>query len=132
MSVNELAARRQRNALNRFLAVEDDYWIHDTLPTERLAEVATAGLIGGLDSPSLRILAGQAASSPSADNRELWIRSIEELARVPPEPPGFERAAVRLARAIVAGRIAPERGINVGWNLAAEARGPAGELHDSL
>jgi hypothetical protein len=68
--------------LNRFESTEDDFWIHDQVRSEELPGIATAGLMAGLDSPSLRVLAGQ-PSHASRDNMDLWIAALEELDRTP-------------------------------------------------
>ena len=49
----------RQSALGVFERAEDAYWLDGYVPPETLPAVAVAGLVAGLDSPALRVLAGQ-------------------------------------------------------------------------
>lgn len=66
-------------------------WSADTGPgPAAMIDAAAQALIGGLDSPALRELAGASARDPAADLREPALRALEELAIPRPGtmPPG--------------------------------------------
>lgn len=81
-----------------------------SLPSEDLPEIATDALVRGLDSPALRILAGQ----PRNDVREsadLFRAALDELGIDLPDPDSAHwHLARRAARDIVAGRVTPGDG----------------------
>lgn len=58
------------SALDMFEKAEDAYWLDGYVASERLREIAVAGLVAGLDCASLSVLAGQPPRA-SADNAEL-------------------------------------------------------------
>jgi hypothetical protein len=81
-----------------------------SLPSEDLPEIATGALVRGLDSPSLRILAGQ----PRNDVREsadLFRAALDELGIDLPDADSAQWHLVRgAARDLVAGRVTPADG----------------------
>ena len=81
-----------------------------SLPSEDLPEIATDALVRGLDSPALRILAGQ----PRGDVREsadLFRAALDELGIDLPDADSAQWHLVRrTARDIVAGRVTPADG----------------------
>ena len=87
-------------------------WSRGSLPREELPEVATAALVAGLDSPSLRVLAG--LTTVELDRaHDLFDQALRELGRPPPAPEvGVRWQAVMAAQAIVAGAVPAHRGAN--------------------
>jgi hypothetical protein len=85
------------------------------LASEDLPEIATEALVRGLDSPALRMLAGQVRSD-LRDSSDLFRVALDELAI---KPPDADRAQWHLARRtageIVTGRISAARGANELW-----------------
>ena len=85
------------------------------LASEDLPEIAVEALVRGLDSPALRILAGQARSDVR-DSADLFRVALDELGI---ELPDADRARWRLARCtagdIVTGRIGAVCGANELW-----------------
>jgi hypothetical protein len=81
-----------------------------SLPSEDLPEIATDALVRGLDSPALRMLAGQ----PRGDVREsadLFRAALDELGiDLPDAGPAQWHLVLRTAREIVAGRMTPAGG----------------------
>jgi len=98
-----------------------------TLVSEDLPQIATEALIRGLDSPALRVLAGQARWDVR-DSADLFHVALDELGI---ELPDADRAQWHLARRtagdIVAGRIRAARGANELW-LAYENVRDSGDL----
>jgi hypothetical protein len=84
-------------------------------PTEELHEVATEALVRGLDSPSLRELAGTPASDVR-DARDLFWQAMSELdiARPTRHQAGWLLVAA-WAHDIVDGRVAPYEGARRIW-----------------
>jgi hypothetical protein len=92
-------------------------WSRGWLPREELPEVATAALVAGLDSPSLRVLAGLTAAELDRAH-DLFNQVIRELGRPPPAPEVAVRwQAVMEAQAIVAGAVPAHQGANALWWL---------------
>ena len=85
------------------------------LASEDLPEIAVEALVRGLDSPALRVLAGQARSDVR-DSADLFRVALDELGI---ELPDADRARWQLARRtagqIVTGRIGAARGANELW-----------------
>jgi hypothetical protein len=85
------------------------------LASDDLPEIATEALVRGLDSPALRVLAGQARWD-IRDSSDLFRVALDELGI---ELPDADRAQWHLARRtageIVAGRIRAARGANELW-----------------
>jgi hypothetical protein len=75
---------------------------------EDLVELATDALVAGLDSPTLRVLAGADPTSYYMDLGDLLAEALQELERRPPSP---DDAALNLVRyvswQIVSGRVPP-------------------------
>jgi hypothetical protein len=98
-----------------------------TLASEDLPEIATEALVRGLDSPALRVLAGQARCDVR-DSADLFRVALDELGI---ELPDADHAQWHLARRtagdIVAGRIRPGRGANELW-LAHQKVRDSGDL----
>ncbi len=87
------------------------------LATEELPEAATQALVVGLDSPSLRVLAGT-TSKNAFELEDLLQRSLDELGL----PRATEEEALRAmaryrAEQIVRGEIPPARGAGLIWRL---------------
>ena len=81
-----------------------------SLASEDLPEIATEALVRGLDSPALRVLAGQSRDDVR-DSADLFRVALDELGI---DLPDADNARWHLARStasgIVAGRIGPARG----------------------
>src|SRR3954452_10133462 len=86
-----------------------------SLASEDLPEIATEALVRGLDSPALRILAGQSRDDVR-DSADLFRGALDELAI---DRPAADSAQCHLARRtagdIVAGPIRHARGATVLW-----------------
>jgi hypothetical protein len=97
------------------------------LASDELSEIATEALIRGLDSPALRVLAGQARWDVR-DSSDLFRVALDELGI---ELPDADRAQWRLARRtaddIVTGRMGAARGANELW-LAHQKVRDSGDL----
>lgn len=92
------------------------------LPSEDLPGLATEALVRGLDSPALRVLAGQAPDAVR-ESADLFRVALGELGI---ELPDSEAAEWRLARwvaaEVVAGNLSPARGANDLWVAYEEVR----------
>ena len=90
-------------------------WSLGRLKSEELPVIASTWLAGGLDSPSLRQLAGE-ASPIMSDVAPLFERSLAELEL---RAPGKEEALHRLARyyaeRIINGTMSPHEGAGMIW-----------------
>jgi hypothetical protein len=86
-----------------------------SLASEDLPEIATEALVRGLDSPALRILAGQSRDDVR-DSADLFRVALDELGIDPPDADSAQwHLARRTAGDIVAGRIRPARGATELW-----------------
>ena len=86
-----------------------------SLASEDLPEIATEALVRGLDSPALRILAGQSRGDVR-DSADLFRVALNELGIYPPDADTAHwRLARRTADDIVAGRIRPAWGATELW-----------------
>lgn len=92
------------------------YWRLGLLAAEDLPEIASQGLESGMDSPSLRILAGEQHCS-MATCKLLFERSLRELRIAMPahDEAGF-RIAKRYAQQIVSGQLTPREGAGRIWS----------------
>lgn len=87
------------------------------LRSEELPDLATDALVRGLDSPSLRLLAGQPRDDVR-DSADLFRAALDELGINAPDADGADwNFARRLAGEIVAGRISPARGADDLWMM---------------
>ena len=100
----------------------------DKQPTEALPDVATDALLRGIDSPSLRALAGTPASDVR-ESRDLFWAAMNELHV---DPPTADEARWSLvlswARDIEAGRVSPAEGARRIWWDGWEELGRPDEL----
>lgn len=86
------------------------------LRSEDLPEIATEALIRGLDSPALRLLAGQSRDDVR-DSADLFRTAVGELGvDLPDSDTANWNLARRTASEIVEGRIEPSRGANALWS----------------
>jgi hypothetical protein len=111
--------------MNRELTLT--FWVLRRLPSEELPRVAAEWLAEGLDSPSLRELAG--VSSPQmSDVGPLFESALSELHFSPPKKEEALRFLARhFARQIVDGVISPYEGARkIWWQVSneVEARDP--------
>ena len=98
-----------------------------SLVSEDLPEIATEALVRGLDSPTLRVLAGQSRDDVR-DLADLFRDALDELGIDLPDPDSAQwRLARRIAGDIVTGRVSPARGANELW-LAHERVRDNGDL----
>lgn len=92
-----------------------DKYVFGTLLVEELPIIAVEALVAGIDSPSLRQLAG-ADSSCSEDIKKLFLKTLEELKIQLPSP---EEAGLSMARSIavdvIQGKISPYEGAKQIW-----------------
>lgn len=106
----------------RLLAIERIAGDH--VGSDRLIEAGLAALLAGLDTPSLRALAGlRRREEPEAP--ELFDRVLDELDLVPSLPTGPEQALWAMARwwceLIAAGELDPLAGADrIWWRVAME------------
>ncbi|HEY2794762.1 MAG TPA: hypothetical protein VGJ28_20545, partial [Micromonosporaceae bacterium] len=85
------------------------------LPSEDLPAIATEALLGGLDSPALRVLAGQSRYDVR-DSADLFRAALDELRiELPDADSAHWQLARRIAGDIVAGRITSARGAAELW-----------------
>lgn len=92
------------------------------LPAESLPQLATDALVDGLDSPSLRLLAGQAPGDVR-DSRDLFEQVLDELAiEIPDVDAAHWRLVTRAATDIVARRVDPVRGAGAMWDAYVDVR----------
>jgi hypothetical protein len=90
-------------------------FVLDEQPSEELPSVATNALVAGVDSPSLRVLAGLRASD-YADARDLFTAAVDELGLARPTPDEARWYFVRRwARAMVDGAISPYEASRMIW-----------------
>ena len=81
-------------------------------PVEALPQIAAEALVTGLDSPSLRILAGSNSTDPPAELWELFTKSARELGLSAPDEIAAARLLLRFyIKDIAEGQIAPARGV---------------------
>lgn len=98
------------------ISVAFTLWRDGVVPSEALAEAATQALVDGLDSPSLRQLAGVPVPEAPYEAPELCERALEELGMAPAEDYTARVALVRsLARSILAGTTTEFRGARAIW-----------------
>jgi hypothetical protein len=96
--------------------------------SNRLIKAGLDALLGGVDSPSLRLLAGLGRrEEPEAS--ELFVRVVEELGLVPDLPSDRDQALWAMARwwadLIVKGKLDPLKGADlIYWRVAAELGHP--------
>jgi hypothetical protein len=115
----------------RLVAIERAAGIH--IGSNRLIEAGLDALLAGLDSPSLRLLAGLGRrEEPEAP--ELFARVVEELGLAPGIPCDHDQALWALARwwagLIVQGKLDPAEGADlILWRVAAELGHP-GQLQE--
>jgi hypothetical protein len=109
------------------LAVAEALWVLGELPREDLPAVAATAMEVGLDSPSLRELAG--LTPPELDTG--WDRfeaALQELGRPRPDTAtAIRRCAVTVAQGVVAGDVQPHAGSRRMWKLL----GSRSEVRDS-
>lgn len=87
--------------------------------TEELPAIATEALSNGLDSPSLRLLAGT-PSTEVRDARDLFVKACHELGIEEPSDSNARRQLVRhWASQIVDGSLSPRAGAGLIWWKAA-------------
>lgn len=87
----------------------------DRQPTEDLPDIATDALVRGIDSPSLRVLAGT-STSDVRDARDLFWQAFDELGFEQPTSTKARWSLVmRWAADIEAGRIEPVEGARMIW-----------------
>jgi hypothetical protein len=97
------------------------------LDREAVEAVATAGLEQGLDSPSLRQLAG-GSTGHGADPRVTLTSTLTALGVALPSRPEAARAlAIELSRGIVEGSVDPVR---ASWQLAEASRAVGAGFHE--
>lgn len=85
------------------------------LASEYLPQIATEALLRGLDSPALRVLAGQPRGDVR-DSADLFRVALDELGIDLPSPDSAQWLLARhTAGQIVAGRISPARGATELW-----------------
>lgn len=85
------------------------------LRSEDLPEIATEALLRGLDSPALRLLAGQSRADVR-DSADLFRTALDELGiDLPDADTANWNLARRTASKIVEGRTEPGRGANALW-----------------
>jgi hypothetical protein len=120
MTVAGEAGERSALAALRSLAIERI--CYGQVGSDHLIEVGLSALLAGVDSPSLRLLAGLGRrEEPEAP--ELFDRVLDELDLVPSLPADREQALWAMARwwcdLIVAGEIDPLAGADLVWSCAA-------------
>ncbi len=109
----------------RFEEAEDRWWLEGCVPSELLPAIATDGLVAGMDSRPLRVLAGNRPSDAD-ENRRLFAQALEELGRVPPVVDPFLRIVSRVVDGILHGRIEPcRRAHRLYWMGSEPASGEA-------
>lgn len=92
------------------------------LASEDLPDLATDALVRGLDSPSLRVLAGQSRDDVR-DSADLFRSALDEIDVELPNPDAARwRIARSIAADIVANRKSPGLGANELWMLAEDVR----------
>lgn len=96
-----------QTALTRFIV--------GSLPSDDLPDIAAHALASGLDSPSLRSLAGASRAEPR-EARDLFLAAVSELGfRIPSETEA-RRALVRLwAHQMIDGTLTPCEGSRLIW-----------------
>jgi hypothetical protein len=104
-------------------------WASDGLTLEELPEVAVDALIAGLDSPSLRVLAGLTAARMDRAP-DLLDRALQELGRRPVASLPPAREAALWAEAITAGAVPVRQGTQALWAMGGKAND--GELKAAL
>jgi hypothetical protein len=93
-----------------------------SVASEDLPEIATEALVRGLDSPALRVLAGQSRDDVR-DSADLFRVALEELGIDLPDPDSAQwLLARRTAGDIEAGRISPARGATELWRAYGKVR----------
>ena len=86
-----------------------------SLASEKLPDIATDALVRGLDSPALRMLAGQLRNDVR-DSADLFRTALEELGIDLPDVDTAQWCLARLTAAdIVAGRVSPGQGATNLW-----------------
>jgi hypothetical protein len=96
------------------------YWSLKKLPGEGLAEIAQEALEQGLDSVSLRILAGE-LNTTVASQGELFERILSELnIEIPTPPEAVMRIVCDQAENIISGIVSPVEGADRIVSLAYE------------
>ena len=84
-------------------------------PTEDLSDLAADALAHGIDSPSLRILAGT-SKGDVREARDLFVEAMEELGVEMPSEAEARRAMVRYwATEMIAGTLTPYAGSRLIW-----------------
>ena len=98
------------------------FWQLELLPSEDLPPIAANALEKGLDSPSLRILAGEMEKVASIVG-PLFLAALRELGIPLPDPASAQMTAARFyARKIVDGSLSPYEGAYcIWWEIANEA-----------
>jgi hypothetical protein len=85
------------------------------LATEDLPDIAADALTRGIDSPALRILAGQARADVR-ESADLFLAALDELGIDLPDPDSAHwQLARRTAAGIVAGQVRPAHGASELW-----------------
>jgi hypothetical protein len=93
-------------------------WQQGVITSEHLVDTATQALVDGLDSPSLRELAGVRAADAPYDAPELAVRALEELGLKPSdEHRARQTLACGLARRVVHGEDDEFRGAAQLWRI---------------
>ncbi len=93
-----------------------------SLASDDLPEIATEALVRGLDSPALRVLAGQSPDDVR-DSADLFRVALDELGIDLPDPDSARwRLVRRTAAEIVARRLSPARGATELWRAYPKVR----------
>lgn len=91
-------------------------WQEGAVTSEVLVDVAVQALVDGLDSPSLRVLAGTPHAEAPYEAPELCGRAMVELGIQPSDPMGARVTLARsIARMIVSGSLDERRGAREFW-----------------
>src|SRR3954451_22552697 len=88
----------------------------DELVLDQLPNLGADALVRGLDSPSLRLLAGQTHYDSPLDSRDLFVAALDEMGIEEPQESDAAWRLIRLtASRVVAGTIDPLAGSEYIW-----------------
>ncbi|MEJ2367729.1 MAG: hypothetical protein P8Z49_05125 [Acidobacteriota bacterium] len=105
-------------------------WVLGSLPSDGLPALATRCMEDGMDSESLRRLAGLLPSE-TTDARRLFQRALTELkAPVLDIAEATRILTVKFSRQIVQGELTPEEGANMIMHLSFQVSSKIGNFHD--
>ena len=91
------------------------FWVLSLLSSEDLPAIAVDALEAGVDTPALRILAGERDPDVGELGR-LFLKVLEESSlQLPTRPEAFRNAAKYYAERILSGEWAPYRGAHAIW-----------------